>query len=170
MKSFALLVAASVFGTTLWADVGGGVFVEPFPTNGDLAVRNIGAESVTPRILIPLGSNTNYKVICQVVYEDMLNPDPSTDDEIKQAESIDKFVNCGIRNFLRLQCRDFDAETLAALYREGYIREVVMQDFIGWLNDYIDALNAKHGLLVDVEVRAVSMRAVGPFTKALAAE
>jgi len=166
MKFFAI-VAASLFGATLWAGEGAGEVIRTISADGEVAAKDFSADYCSPCKWIALGSNTAYKVRCQVQYDDMLYPNPSEEDEIKKAENIGKFVNLGIEKFLQEICNDMTDRERAAYYRNGVIQACVEYDFCSWLDMYIDTLN-RNEIVVDVEIRAVRLRPVGAFAEAVA--
>jgi len=161
MKIITLLLTV-VIGTALLADpLSNTLTLAP---NGDISMA-----TVTPRAQITLSTNSEYKVVCQISYQDILNANPTEQDDLLKVSNMDRFLTLGLELFLHDYCNVMSSEELAAAYREGEIRSLVMGEFICWIDDCIAKLNAKHGeTIIDIEVIAVSMRAVGPFAKALA--
>jgi len=162
MKTILLLLALAIPAATLRADdLAGALALAP---NGDLTMP-----TVTPRTQITLTTNAEYRVVCQVAYRDQLNPTPVEPDDFRKSESMDKFLTLGLELFLHEYCNVMSAEELAAAYREGEIRSLVMDEFICWIDACIAKLNKKHGeTILDLDVIAVSIRAIGPFAKAIA--
>jgi len=168
MKLPALSVAASAIFLTLMAGAKTAPIPQILSDNGDIAAINIYATSVAQCTWVTLNTNADFKVICQVYYDDNLNPDPSEPDEINYARDIEDYVNFCLGRFLAFRCNGLSADELVRDYRSGKISATLAKDFGEWFklatsttyDDYDDDI-------VDVNILAVSMRAVGPFAKAV---
>jgi len=169
MKTFALSITIFALCTMLWAGNKTGTLPQVLNANGDITAVNVLAGSVAPCTWITLDTNANFKVICQVYYDDNLMPSPSEPDEIEYAHDIEDFLNFRLGQFLSERCNGLSTDELVRDYRGGKVAATLAIDFDGWFRAAaIQTYGDDYKDIVDVDVLAVSMRAVGPFAKALA--
>jgi len=168
MKTFAHSIAALALCTTLLADGKADYVPQVLSMNGDIAAINVCADSVAQSTWVTLNTNANYKVLCQVYYDDNLNPDPSEPDEIEYARYVEDYLNLCLGQFLAERCDGMSSGELAKAYRSGKISATLANDFGNWFKAATSrTYDGYDEDIVDVDILAVSMRAVGPFAKAL---
>jgi len=169
MKTHVLAIALSILCTALVAGAKTTYLPQIVSANGDITAVNVCADSVAQCTWVTLNTNANFKVVCQVYYNDNLNPDPSEPDEIEYARYIEDYLNFCLGHFLADRCDGMSPDELVTAYRRGKISATLANDFGEWFR--LAASKTYDGYdddIVDVDILAVSMRAVGPFAKALA--
>jgi len=172
MKSAISLLFASTLCTATFAEE---FFLDEssFPEtisceNGNVLIANVGNYSVTPATWTKLSTNSNYTVVCQIVYENTsFEKGPSTPEEIIRTRQLEKCLNLGLTKFLREKCEGKSDREIVRSYRTGTIRGKVEDDFSNWFDDNVRDILKVYGKDANVVIWKVSMRAVGPLADAL---
>jgi len=137
-------------------------------SNGNDVFVNVGNYPVTPSKWIKLSTNSNYMVVCQIAYENTaFENGPSSADEIVQVRQVENCLNLGLLKFLQEKCNGKSDKELVRSYHDGAIRGKIRDDFAKWFDDNVNGLLKTWKEESNVLILGVSIRAVGPFAKAL---
>lgn len=136
---------------------------EYYCENGDLLVENLGCFTQTEPFLAWLTESPDEEsaVLCSVIYEDRINPLPSTKEEIVECKRTGRIVECFLRLFLEeLFAEAEDRSGILDEYRSQNVAEAILECFAEYADQKMRIWNKNNpDEAIDVEIKAVSMRA-----------
>lgn len=136
---------------------------EYYCENGDLLVENFGCFTQTEPFLVWLTESPDEEsaVLCSVIYEDRINPLPSTKEEIVKCNRTSGIVQDILLLFLEeLFAKAEDRSELLDEYRSQKVAEAIIERFAEYADREMRIWNKDNpDEAIDVEIKAVSMRA-----------
>lgn len=136
---------------------------EYYCDNGDLLVENLGCFTQTEPFLAWLTESPDEEsaVLCSVIYEDRINPLPSTKEEMVECNRTSRIVQNILWLFLKeLFAGAEDRFELLDEYRSQKVAEAIIERFAEYADREMRIWNKDNpDEAIDVEIKAVSMRA-----------